>query len=112
MIRYLTAGESHGPALVGIIDGMPAGLRVDVARLAEEVASRQLGYGRGARMKIESDEVEFLTGLRGGMTLGSPIALMIRNKDYANVRALMDPLTGEVRRSPGPGRVMRITPAH
>ncbi|HZV80180.1 MAG TPA: chorismate synthase [Candidatus Binatus sp.] len=95
MIRYLTAGESHGPALVGIIDGMPAGLRVDVARLAEEVASRQLGYGRGARMKIESDEVEFLTGLRGGMTLGSPIALMIRNKDYANVRALMDPLTGE-----------------
>jgi chorismate synthase len=94
MIRYLTAGESHGPALVGIIDGLPAGLQIDVARLAREVASRQGGYGRGGRMKIESDEVQFLAGLRGGVTLGSPVALLIANKDHANVRALMDPLTG------------------
>ncbi|MBV8081869.1 MAG: chorismate synthase [Candidatus Eremiobacteraeota bacterium] len=93
-MRYLTAGESHGPALVGIIDGLPAGLRVDVERLAREVASRQAGYGRGARMKIESDQVQFLAGLRGGMTLGSPVALLIANSDHANVRALMDPLTG------------------
>ena len=94
MIRYLTAGESHGPALVGIIDGMPAGLQVDVDALAREVRARQGGYGRGARMKIERDEVEFVAGLRGGVTLGSPIALMIANKDFENVRALMDPLTG------------------
>ena len=94
MIRYMTAGESHGPALVGIIDGLPAGMRLDVAALARELKSRQGGYGRGGRMKIEADAVEFLTGVRGGVTLGSPIALLIANKDFENVRELMDPLTG------------------
>ncbi|MBV8171732.1 MAG: chorismate synthase [Candidatus Eremiobacteraeota bacterium] len=93
-MRYLTAGESHGPALIGILDGAPAGLRVDATALGQEVARRQLGHGRGGRMKIEADEVEFVAGLRGGVTLGSPIALLIRNRDYENVRALMDPLAG------------------
>ncbi len=94
MFRYLTAGESHGPALVGILDGLPAQLRLDAARVNEALARRQGGYGRGGRMKIEHDEVEFLAGLRGSLTLGSPIAVMIRNRDYENNRALMDPLTG------------------
>jgi chorismate synthase len=106
MIRYLTAGESHGPALVGIIDGLPAGLRLDVAALQDEVASRQGGYGRGGRMKIEADAVEFLAGLRGGVTLGSPVAMLIVNKDFQNVRGLMDPLTGS-----GPA-ITRPRPGH
>ncbi len=94
MFRYLTAGESHGPALVGILDGLPAQLELDVARINETLARRQGGYGRGGRMKIERDEIEFLAGLRGGKTLGSPVAVMIRNRDFENVRELMDPLTG------------------
>lgn len=94
MFRYLTAGESHGPALVGVLDGIPAHLRVDVERINETLARRQGGHGRGARMKIERDEVEFLAGLRGGETLGSPLAVMIRNRDYEQNRTLMDPLTG------------------
>ena len=94
MFRYLTAGESHGPALVGILDGLPARLHLDVERIDAALRARQGGYGRGARMKIESDRVEFLAGLRGSLTLGSPIAVIVRNKDFENVRALMDPLTG------------------
>ncbi len=94
MIRYLTAGESHGPALVGIIDGLPAGMRLDMAALSDELAARQSGYGRGGRMKIERDAVDILAGVRGGITLGSPVALVIVNKDFENNRALMDPLTG------------------
>ena len=94
MIRYMTAGESHGPALVGIIDGIPAGLPLDVASIDRQLAARQGGHGRGARMKIEHDAVEFAAGLRGGVTLGSPLAVVVRNRDFENVRALMDPLTG------------------
>jgi chorismate synthase len=94
MFRYLTAGESHGPALVGILDGLPAHLALDVATINATLRARQGGYGRGGRMKIETDEVEFLAGLRGGITLGSPLAILVRNKDFANVRELMDPLTG------------------
>ncbi|HEY9085727.1 MAG TPA: chorismate synthase [Candidatus Tyrphobacter sp.] len=94
MFSYLTAGESHGPALVGILDGLPAHLRLDVERINVTLARRQGGYGRGARMKIERDEVEFLAGLRGGETLGSPLAVLIRNRDFENNRALMDPLLG------------------
>jgi chorismate synthase len=94
MIRYLTAGESHGPALVGILDGLPAGMSINVEALHDQLRLRQGGYGRGARMKIESDAVEFIAGLRGGSTLGSPVALLIRNRDFDNVRSLMDPLTG------------------
>ena len=94
MIRYLTAGESHGPALVGIIDGLPAQLPVDIGAVDAALAARQQGHGRGARMKLEADSVEVLAGLRGGKTLGSPLALLIRNRDFENNRALMDPLTG------------------
>src|SRR5580700_4858950 len=96
MFRYLTAGESHGPALVGILDGIPAHLRLDVDAIDETLARRQGGYGRGARMKIEQDEVQFLAGVRGSETLGSPIAVLVRNRDHLTpkVRALMDPLTG------------------
>lgn len=94
VFRYLTAGESHGPALTGILDGLPAKLHLDVERINETLARRQGGYGRGGRMKIERDEVEFLAGVRGSRTLGSPIAVMIRNRDFENVRELMDPITG------------------
>jgi chorismate synthase len=94
MFRYLTAGESHGPALVGIVDGLPAGMRVDFDAIAAQMLRRQGGYGRSRRMQIEADEVEFLAGIRGGITLGSPIAMTVRNKDFDNVRALMDPRTG------------------
>jgi chorismate synthase len=94
MFRYLTAGESHGPALVGILDGLPAQLHLDVERIDAALRARQGGYGRGGRMKIETDRVEFLAGLRGSYTLGSPLAILVRNKDFENVRELMDPLTG------------------
>lgn len=96
MFTYLTAGESHGPALVGILDGIPAHLRLDVDRINETLARRQGGYGRGGRMQIERDEVEFVAGVRGGSTLGSPVAVLIHNRDYLTpkVRALMDPISG------------------
>ncbi len=94
MFRYLTAGESHGPALVGILDGLPAHIRLNVEEINDTLARRQGGYGRGGRMKIERDEIEFLAGVRGSETLGSPIAVIVRNRDFENVRALMDPLTG------------------
>lgn len=105
MFRYLTAGESHGPSLVGILDGLPAHLKLDVEQINATLRARQGGYGRGGRMKIETDEVEFLAGLRGGETLGSPIAILVRNKDFENVRALMDPLTGggKMLTNPRPG---------
>ena len=80
-LHYQTAGESHGPALVAIVDGLPADLEVDTARVNRELERRQGGYGRGARQRIESDAVEFLGGLRQGRTIGSPVALRIANKD-------------------------------
>jgi chorismate synthase len=105
VFRYLTAGESHGPALVGILDGLPAQLHLDVDRINEELTKRQGGYGRGRRMQIERDEIEFLAGVRGSYTLGSPIAAVVRNRDFENNRALMDPLTGQgkVLTNPRPG---------
>jgi len=81
MLRYMTAGESHGRCLVAVIEGMIAGLKVDESFLTGELKRRQQGYGRGARMSIESDRVEILSGLRKGITIGSPIALMIENRD-------------------------------
>lgn len=83
-IRYLTAGESHGRALVGIIDGLPSGLALTEEIINADLKRRQGGYGRGGRMKIESDAVQFMSGLRWGRTLGSPLALMIENRDWAN----------------------------
>src|SRR6266404_5108557 len=88
-LRFTTAGESHGQALVAILEGLPAGLRIDVGGVDQELARRQWGYGRGGRMKIERDHVEILSGVRHGLTLGSPIALMIQNKDWANWTEVM-----------------------
>jgi chorismate synthase len=84
MLRFLTAGESHGPSLVAILDGMPAGLGLTRETIDRQLGRRQLGYGRGRRMAIESDHVEILSGVRHGLTLGTPIALQIGNKDWAN----------------------------
>jgi len=81
MLRYLTAGESHGPALVALIDGFPAGLKVDTAALDHELVRRQGGYGRGGRQRIETDSATFLSGLWRGVTLGSPLALEVVNRD-------------------------------
>ena len=82
MLRYWTAGESHGPALVALVDGFPAGLTVDTAAIDHELKRRQGGYGRGGRQRIETDTVTFLSGLWRGVTLGSPLALEVVNKDY------------------------------
>lgn len=84
MFRFTTAGESHGRALVAIVEGLPAGMPVDVDLINHELQRRQWGYGRGGRMKIEEDRAEILSGVRYGLTLGSPLALMIQNKDWAN----------------------------
>ncbi len=81
MLRFLTAGESHGPSLVAILEGMPAGMPIDPAALQREMRRRQLGYGRGPRMQLETDTVEPLSGIRRGKTLGSPIALLVKNTD-------------------------------
>lgn len=81
MLRFLTAGESHGPFLVATLEGMPAGVPIDAALIQREMRRRQLGYGRGPRMQFETDAVELLSGIRRGKTLGSPIALAIKNKD-------------------------------
>jgi chorismate synthase len=91
MLRFTTAGESHGPALVSILEGMVAGLPLLAADVDTELARRQHGYGRGRRMKIESDHAEFLSGVRAGQTLGSPIAMLIQNRDWKNWQEIMDP---------------------
>lgn len=88
---FTSAGESHGPQLTIIVTGMPAGIRLDRERINRDLARRQHGYGRGGRMKIEHDEAEIAGGVRGGETLGSPVAITIRNRDFENWRAAMDP---------------------
>ncbi|HMG13125.1 MAG TPA: chorismate synthase, partial [Gemmatimonadaceae bacterium] len=95
MLRFTTAGESHGPALVSILEGMVAGLPLVAADVDAELARRQQGYGRGRRMKIESDRAEFLSGVRAGQTLGSPIAMLIQNRDWKNWQEIMDPAPHE-----------------
>ncbi|HET8566195.1 MAG TPA: chorismate synthase [Solirubrobacterales bacterium] len=89
--RFTTAGESHGPGLVAIVEGMPAGLELDREALDRDMARRQLGHGRGGRMKIETDTVEVRAGVRHGRTLGGPIALLVANRDYANWEERMNP---------------------
>lgn len=107
MLRYLTAGESHGRSLMAILEGMPSGLRVDKAIIDKELKRRQAGYGRGKRMEIEKDRVQILSGMRGGETLGSPIALSIPNRDWKNWKLIMDPVR------PGKeGKVTRPRPGH
>jgi chorismate synthase len=90
-LRLITAGESHGPGLTCILEGMPAGLRLDRDALNRDLARRQLGHGRGGRMKIERDQVEVMGGVRHGRTLGGPIALQVANRDYANWEERMNP---------------------
>jgi chorismate synthase len=106
-LRFTTAGESHGPGLVAIVDGLPAGLELDRERLDREMARRQLGHGRGGRMKIEQDSVEIRAGVRHGRTLGSPVAVLVANRDYANWEERMNPwpVDAEVEEShlPRPG---------
>lgn len=82
MLRYLTAGESHGKCLIAILEGMPSGLKINVGRINRELSNRQKGYGRSSRMKMESDRIEILSGVRKGETIGSPISLRIENKDF------------------------------
>ncbi|MBA3341293.1 MAG: chorismate synthase [Gemmatimonadaceae bacterium] len=91
MLRFTTAGESHGPALIAILEGAPAGLPLLASDIDEQLARRQQGYGRGRRMQIEKDAVELLSGVRDGQTIGSPIAMVIRNRDWENWREIMDP---------------------
>src|SRR5688572_2349523 len=89
--RFTTAGESHGPGLVAIVEGVPAGLALDREVLDRDMARRQLGHGRGGRMKIERDTVEIRAGVRHGRTLGSPIAVLVANRDYQNWEERMNP---------------------
>jgi chorismate synthase len=95
MIRFLTAGESHGPALTTVVEGFPAGIPLTHADIQAELERRRKGYGRGGRMKIEGDRVEILSGVRQGLTLGSPIALLIRNNDWERWKAVMAAEPGE-----------------
>src|ERR1700726_2738750 len=89
MLRFLTAGESHGQALVTILEGMPAGLTIDFDAVTAELRRRQTGYGRGRRMAIESDRAQVLSGVRHGLTTGGPVALLIPNKDWENWQKTM-----------------------
>ena len=81
-LRYFTAGESHGPCLIGVVEGLPAGLKLDLAAINRDLARRQQGYGRGGRMKLETDQAEVLSGIRHGETIGSPVAFMVKNRDF------------------------------
>ncbi|MHB1661612.1 MAG: chorismate synthase, partial [bacterium] len=107
MLRFLTAGESHGKGLVTIIDNFPADVKIDEDFINKKLSLRQSGYGRGARQKIETDRIEFLSGVRGGYTTGSPISFFIKNKDYENWQKRMDaysPVPEEIKiHTPRPG---------
>jgi len=94
VLRYLTAGESHGPALTVVVEGLPAGLPVAVDAIGAELARRRLGYGRGPRMRFERDEIELLGGVRHGLTLGSPVAVVIRNTEWPKWQEEMSPEPG------------------
>jgi chorismate synthase len=114
MLRFTTAGESHGQALVSVLEGMPAGLPLLAAHVDADLARRQQGYGRGRRMQIERDTVELLSGVRAGETIGSPISMLIRNRDWANWQEIMDPAPRESDAEGAPRRraVTRVRPGH
>ena len=110
-LRFTTAGESHGQSLIAILEGMPAGLPLLAEQVNAQLRRRQQGYGRGRRMQIEQDAIELLSGVRAGETIGSPIALLIRNRDWENWKAIMDPAP----RPEDPTRkraVTRVRPGH
>jgi chorismate synthase len=115
VLRWLTAGESHGPALVALLEGVPAGVRVTIAEIARELARRRLGYGRGARMSFEQDQVAVIGGIRHGVTLGSPVAVRIGNSEWAKWETVMsadpvdlDVLAAQARNAP----LTRPRPGH
>ncbi len=109
-LRFLTAGESHGKALVALVEGLPAGLPVTAEWVDADLARRMMGYGRGARMKIERDRIEWLSGVRAGETLGSPVAMVIQNRDWTNWSEIMaaEGTPGDARRR----RLNRPRPGH
>ncbi len=115
VLRYITAGESHGKALIGILEGIPSGLSISVEDIDRDLKRRQEGHGRGGRMKIESDHAEILSGVRWGKTIGSPITLLIENKDWANWQEVMSsdnpPIPPFSKRGKG-GFVTRPRPGH
>ena len=106
MLRYLTAGESHGPALTVVVEGLPAGLPVTVEQIGDELARRRLGFGRGPRMRFERDDVELLGGVRHGLTLGSPVSIVIHNTEWPKWQEEMSPAPGATEKplhQPRPG---------
>src|SRR3989454_5752011 len=108
MLRYLNGGESHGKGLIAILEGMPAGVPLTADDINRDLARRQKGYGRGGRMRIEQDRVEFLSGVRKGFTLGTPITLHVANRDWENWKEIMapepgPPVTDKVVTCPRPG---------
>jgi chorismate synthase len=111
MFRFTTAGESHGRALVAIVEGLPAGLPIDIDQINHELWRRQQGYGRGGRMKIEQDQIEILSGVRHGLSLGSPLALTIENKDWGNWNEVMATDAREIPAEKS-RRVKRPRPGH
>jgi chorismate synthase len=114
MLRFLTAGESHGQGLVIIVEGLPSGLRVDVDAMTSDLRQRQGGYGRGRRMAIESDRAEILGGVRRGRTTGAPVAMLIRNRDWTNWQATMhvEPEAPEGSTGAKRAAVVRPRPGH
>src|SRR5262245_15935639 len=114
MLRFLTAGESHGQALVAVLEGMPAGLSIDFDAITAQLKRRQGGYGRGRRMAIESDRAQALSGVRHGVTTGGPIALLIPNKDWENWQRTMAVEGAPAAETPGSDRpaVTRPRPGH
>src|SRR3954469_9037734 len=114
MLRFTTAGESHGQALISVLEGMPAGVPLLARDIDTDLVRRQQGYGRGRRMQIEKDSAEILSGVRAGETIGSPIAMLIRNRDWANWQAIMDPAPRETDEEGALRRraVTRVRPGH
>lgn len=108
MLNWMTSGESHGQALTAIVDGLPSNLTVDTEEIDRYLALRQGGYGRGARQKIETDRVRILSGVRNRLTLGSPVCLMVENKDYKNWEEYMSPYGADV----SARRLTRVRPGH
>ncbi|HMY15482.1 MAG TPA: chorismate synthase, partial [Polyangium sp.] len=107
-LRWMTGGESHGPAVTAFVEGVPAGMPLLAADIDGDLERRQRGYGRGGRMKIETDRVEFLGGVRGGETLGGPIVLRIENRDHANWQGRMGAAPFEA----APEKLTRPRPGH
>ncbi|MGC8499630.1 MAG: chorismate synthase [Leptospirillia bacterium] len=113
MIRFLTAGESHGPGLTGVIEGLPAGLELSAESLSHDMGRRRMGYGRGGRMAIETDAVRFVSGVRKGRTLGGPVTVWIENRDFRNWEKIMGADPGEELPAGDPERAVFVPrPGH